>query len=418
MARKLKFSEFVSVGWQWKLVVIVLFLVGLCFRLVVFIEPHLEGDELIYKSLVVQLENGKGYTLQGSALLEKGRIDKYRYDHPLFFHPPGGIALFWLFYRLLGYFGLPLVQIFCYVLFFWSMMLLAGPLDISSSNTGLLLFAGLTAFNPIMAHVTTNFWLDGPLLAFSTLAIAVFIRAVVRKNYVWACIAGLILGYASLIKLAAFLVIPGVAMLAWFLIKPPKWRTFLLLGACLVVPAAIVQIPWEIWQWIKVGTAFPGWAGKPSQSLIENNKYVYYLTVIRPPWIYLTLLPRILWTLVPSIFLYFLLCDNAKIRWWGLSCLIWIAAILAAHIALGSMGYSKVVRYVILVVPASVALFSMVMIEAIARLRLGIGLTIRKELTWILTTTGALAFFIEIAAGILSSLRYKVDLILPIFAYL
>ena len=414
MARKLKFRGLASISWQWKLVVL-LFLLGLCFRLVVFKEPHREGDELIYLSLVGQLENGHGYTLQGSWLLKEGRVDRYQYDRPLFFHPPGGIGLFWLFYNIFGYWGFPLVQIFSYALFFGSMMLLADALDISSSNAGLLLFAGLTAFNPIMAHVTTKFWLDGPLLAFSTLAIAVFIRAVLRDDYLWACIGGLILGYASLIKLTALLVIPGVAMLAWFLIRPPNVRNFFYLGACLVVPAIIVQLPWEFWQWIKLGTPFPGWAGKPSQTLIENNKYVFYLTVIRSPWIYLSLLPRILWTLVPSILLYILLWDDVKTKWWGLSFLVWIAVILAIHIVLGSLGYSKVVRYVILIVPASVTLFSLVMIEAIARLRLKSGLSVKKGLTWILTIIGALAFLMEIASGILSSLLYKKAIIFPFF---
>lgn len=176
-----------------------------------------------------------------------------------------------------------------------------------------------------------------------------------------------------------------------------------------------VQLPWEFWQWIKLGTPFSGWAGKPSQTLIENNNYVFYLTVIRSPWIYLSLLPRILWTLVPSILLYTLLWDDVKTKWWGLSFLVWIAVILAIHIVLGSLGYSKVVRYVILIVPASVTLFSLVMIEAIARLRLKSGLSVKKGLTWILTIIGALAFLMEIASGILSSLLYKKAIIFPFF---
>lgn len=400
------------------LVVAAVFIVGLFLHLGVFIEPHVEGDELIYKTLVAQLENGNGYTLHGSALLEHGGIDKPHYDRPLFFHPPGGIALFWLFHRWLGDWGLPTVQVLSYVLFFWSMLLIADPLGLSSSSTGVILLTCLTVFNPILSHVTTKFWLDGPLLAFSTLAVAVFIRAVVRTDYVWACIAGAILGYASLIKMTAFLVIPGAAALAWFLIKPSRWRTFLWLATCLIVPAVLIQLPWEIWQWMKVGSAFPGGAGEPTPSILEHNEYVYYLTVTRPAWIYLILLPQILSTLIPSITLYFLLCDRPRIKRQGLACLLWIAAILVPHIVLGSMGYSKLVRYVILLVPASIALFSTVMTEAIARLRMGIQSPIRNGVTWIATVAGAIAFSMEIATGIASSLHRNYDLVFPIFVYL
>lgn len=397
---------------------VILFLLGLCLRFVVFIGPHRERDELIYINLVEQLDSGNHYSLQGSHLIEQGIIDRNQYNKQIFFHPPGGIVLFWLFYRMLGHWGYPLVQVFSYVLFFWSMVLLASLLDLSSSDTMLFIVAGLSAFSPIMAHVSTHYWLDGPLLGFATLAAAVFIWAVVRESLLWACIAGVLLGYATLIKVTAFLVIPGVAVLAWSLLKPPKRGSFFRLLACLLVPAIVVQLPWEIWQWIKLGTPFPGWAGKPSDSLVESNSYIHYVTVTRSPWIYLSLLPRILCTLVPSILLYVLILDTKTVRWFGLSFITWIFIVLSFHITLGFVGYSKLMRYVILITPASTLLFSSVMAEAIRTLRLCKTVSYRKMLTAVLITISVLSFFMEIAAGVKSSILYNSALMYPLFGRL
>ena len=261
-----------------------------------------EGDELIYSALVEQLEDGNGYTLQGTPLVAYGAVDREQYDRKLFFHPPGGIALFWLSNHFIGPKGIGVVQVFSYALFFWSMILLASLLGLTGSSIAVV--GALSAFNPIMAYVATNYWLDGPLLAFSTFSAALFIRSVVRKSLVSASVAGVVLGYASLIKITAVLVIPGILVMAWFLLEPPRQGAFIRFAACLVVPAFIVQLPWEVWQWIEFGTPFPGWAGKPSKTLVESNRYVHFLTIVRSPLIYLTPAADI-WTIAPAIALFF-----------------------------------------------------------------------------------------------------------------
>ena len=76
----------ISLDTSWKIIVLLFFL-GLYMRLVVFLEPHYEGDELIYMALVDQLDQGKGYTLLGSPLLEKGIVSKKQYSGKLFHHP-------------------------------------------------------------------------------------------------------------------------------------------------------------------------------------------------------------------------------------------------------------------------------------------------------------------------------------------
>ena len=398
-------------GMRWKLVVI-LFLIGLCMHSIVFFRVHCEGDELIYRTLVEQLDNGRGYTLQGSPLLEKGLIDKTQYDQPLFFHPPGGIALYWVFYRIFGDWSFSLVQLFSYVLFFWSMLFLAKSLNLTSSNISLALVASLSAFSPIMSHVTTKFWLDGPLLAFTTLAVALCVWAFTHNKTRWVFIAGLVLGYASLIKMTEFLVVPGLILMSWYLLKPTKGVTFARLGMLFLATAFIVQVPWEFWQWIKVGSPFPSWAGRPSETLIESNRYIRYLTEIRSPWVYLKLTSVIFWTSVPTLFLFAILWCNKSLRWLRISLLIWILTVLAFHIVLGFIGYSKVFRYAILMTPAFIILFSSLLDEAVYRLRNEENSPITGPLT-IIISVSLLAYVMEIATGIQMSLFSHRDIIFP-----
>jgi 4-amino-4-deoxy-L-arabinose transferase-like glycosyltransferase len=392
---------------------LVIFFLGFCVHCTVFIGPHQEGDELIYTALVDQLDSGKGYTLLGSPILEQGRISKEQYGAKLFHHPPGGVGLFWLFHRMFGTVGYPLLQLFSYALFFWSMIFVGHTLGITKTSAGLLSLAGLAAFNPVLSHVITNYWLDGPLLAFSTCAVAVFIRAASRRNLLLALCAGVLLGYSGFIKQTVVLIIPGLALFTWFLMQPPRMRAFARLWLCLTIPALLVQVPWELWQWVVLGSPFSGRAGNPVESLLASNPYVYFVTVVRSPWLYVTLLPRVLWTIAPALILYCILLYDNKIRALGLALVVWIVTVLAAHILLGYMGYSKLIRYVILITPPAAILFSLLTHEAVLKLKSGGIPGIRKGIVVLVLAIATLAFLAEIAAGVRSAVLIRDDLIIP-----
>lgn len=374
-----------------------------------FFEDHNEGDEVIYGYLVDQLQQGNGYTLQGTDLIEYGVLDRNTYGRKLFFHPPGGIALFWLFDSVMGKYGMPLAQIFCYAVLFWALAAAAYLLGLGPFAVALT--ALLSAINPILVHVSTHYWLDGPIVAFSSLSLAVFIWALKRKSAVISAAAGVILGYASLIKITAFFAVPGFVLLAWFNLSAPRLKDTIVLASCFLAAAFVVQLPWELWQYIVLGTAFPGWAGKPSQALIESNTYVRYLTVVRPPWIYLTLLPKVMWTAVPSLVLYALSLGDRKIAGTGAAFILWIGVVLGFHIALGAQGYSKVLRYVILAVPPVILLFSMTVPNILERFREGNS----KGLCGALLAASAMAVALESAAGVKSAILYSIDLVFPLF---
>ncbi len=395
-------------------IVILLFLIGLGTRSVVFVGPHREGDECIYMALVDQLDRGNGYTLQGSRLLEKRAVDRAGYDRPYFFHPPGGVGLFWLSFRLFGRTGFPMVQLACFALFFWSMIGLAFELGLGSSRAGLITAGILSAFTPIMAHVSTRYWLDGPQLAFCAASAFLFLHASSRNSPWRSFAAGLLLGYAALIKITAVLIVPGLVLLAWPRLRSRRWKAPIRLLLSYFAAALLIHLPWELWLWSRVGTPFPGWAGKPSADLIATNRYVRYLTVVRSPWIYLTLVPRIVWTLLPGAFLYLFARTDRETMRQGIALHIWILTVLVFHIVMGFTGYSKVVRYVILITPATILVFSRFFSLVVGRLdprRL-----FSPGKVWIILLAGAAgaALLLEIASGLQVTIHYDRNLIVPL----
>ena len=258
--------------------------------------------------------------------------------------------------------------------------------------------AVLTAFTPIAAHVMNHYWLDGPLLAFTTLSAALFIFGVKRDELKWTLAGGLILGYAALVKLTALFAVPGFILLAWALKPQMRFTAMIRLGLCLLLPALLVHLPWEIWQWKKTGVFLPSSPGKPSPSLIAGNLYVRYVTVGRSPWIYLTVFPRVLWTISASLIVLAKHWQDTALRRKGMALLGWILVILIMQVGLGYFGYSKLMRYAILVTPATVLLFALVVAEC------------RGRWLYVLLATG---LALEVAQGIQTSL-IKMDLIIPI----
>ncbi len=398
-----------AIAW----IVVAIFLTGLGCRSVIFFRQHQEGDELVYAALVENLEAGRGYTLQGHPLLQQPFIVQESYGRPLFFHPPGGVGLFWALHSLFGQAGFSLAQLLSFAVFFWAMLALASQAFGRLSGLQAVLVASLAGFTPIMTHVASRFWLDGPLLAFSTAAAAVFMRACRRESIVSACLAGAVLGYASLIKPTALLVVPGVIALAWAVGVPRSIHALLRNGLCLVGVAACVLAPWQIYQWSMIGNPFAVSPGHPAPRMLAINRYVHYVTVVRSPWIYLSLLPQVIWTLGPSLLLLLARWRDGVVRRAGLALTAWIASVVAVHVALGFAGYSKLLRYVILVSPATILLFSLVTTSAWNALRLGSPPPLGRVFLCVLLAVALLACVVEIAQGLVTALLDPSHLIRP-----
>jgi 4-amino-4-deoxy-L-arabinose transferase-like glycosyltransferase len=359
----------------------------------------LEQDEKIYVALVEQLNAGKGYTLQGHPILKELVGEQYGYE--LFFHPPGAVALFYVFEHLFGERGFALVQVFSYVVFFWSLMWLGSILIRPLDDVAAITLAILGSITPIMAFVMGRFWLDGPIIAFSTLAAAMFLAGVVRNRWSLIVGGGAVLGYAILIKLTSVLIVPALLVLAWALRPRETWRQYATWAAVLVGIAFLVQVPWELWQWHVVGSPFPSWAGKPASRLVQSNQFVYFQTVVRGPWAYVQLLPQVIWTLIPSFIMWAVMRRVRDVGRVGAGLTCWILAVVVAHMILGAMGYSKIVRYIVLVTPATCILFALTFSATIESLRARRGLTAGAVL---LVTLAFAGLGLEVAQGLKTSL--------------
>lgn len=395
--------------------VICIFLIGLLCRCSILTRHPQEGDEVIYRALVQQLEEGHGYTLRGHPVLQQPWIARSQYDYPLFVRPPGGIALFWLLHRLFGDLGLALAQLLSFSLFFWAMMLLASQVLVPFEEPGAALVAALSAFTPIMTQVTSRFWLDGPVLAFSTAAAALFLLGLNRKTIGWVVLAGIVLGYASLIKTTAVLVLPGLIALGWATARKESLKSIFWKSLLLVVLTASIELWWQVWLWVVLGTPFPGGYGKPAAELVATNPYVYYVTEVRSPFIYLRLLPSVLWTMVPAIGLLIAQWSDNALRRKGSALLFWVSVITGVHIGLGAIGYSKLLRYIVLVTPATVLIFGLMAGNAWQAVKAARPRRERTSVLGVLFAAAMAGFILEIVQGLQIPFFNNLDVIKPLW---
>jgi 4-amino-4-deoxy-L-arabinose transferase-like glycosyltransferase len=329
---------------------------GLWLRAVTFDLLHHEGDERIYGALAEQLREGRGYTLHGHPILEEGWIVRDQYDTPLFYHPPGGIAWLALFSALFGDAGFDLAELAAFAVFFGGTLLLAREVLPRWTVPVASVVSVLAAATPIVAHVSLHHWLDGPQLAAVTLAAFLFVRATRGASTGWAAASGLAFGAACLVKMNAVIALPGIAALAWATAEGSDARSRRRVAVVAVAVAAVLVTPWLVAELRAFGTLMPSWAGKPSARLVAENPFVRHMTLVRTPWAYLRLLPQTVWTLVPSLALLAVLRPPGRSRRLALALAVWIAVVVGVAMALGAIGYSKLLRYVVLIAPAGIVL--------------------------------------------------------------
>jgi 4-amino-4-deoxy-L-arabinose transferase-like glycosyltransferase len=361
---------------------LVLLAAGLLLRAAIFELPHREGDERIYAALIEQLRAGRGYTLAGHPILDQDWMIRDQYDTPVFYHPPAGIAWMALFQALLGPRGLDVAQLAAFVVFFAAMWGLAREALPAFTPATRWAVGALAAATPIVAHVSVHRWLDGPQVAAVAVGAWLTVRALRRGGRLSAVGAGAALGVAMLVKVNAAVAVPPILALAWAVSpeRPARERVGLVLGIAGV--AALAVLPWIV--------AAPGWAGKPSARLVAENPFVRHVTVERSAWVYSRLLPTTIWTLVPSLAVGAVLGTRGRERSLVGVLLLWIATVTGLAIVLGGLGYSKLLRYVVLVTPATVLLAGW----AVAKLEQA-----RPGRRW-LAALLAVGFLLEIAHGV------------------
>ena len=89
-----------------------------------------------------------------------------------------------------------------------------------------------------------------------------------------------------------------------------------------------------------------------------------------------------------------------------MSLLVWIFTVLLVHVALGYIGYSKVIRYVILITPAVILLFSLFMEEALESVQTGKGGMRHTGALLGVVVFAAILLVMEIVSGIAASAAF------------
>jgi len=207
-----------------------------------------------------------------------------------------------------------------------------------------------------VVHVSIHRWLDGPQVAAAAVAAWLLVRAAKIGTPSAAILAGLGWGATCLVKLNAVLALPGAAALAWVAAEDgePRRKLRALLVTAGVAGAAV--LPWLIAEHTTFGTIFPVWAGKPAARLVAENPFVRHVTLVRTPWAYFRLLPQTEFTLVPSLAILAIARPAGRAGRVAAALVLWAGLIVGANVALGAIGYSKLLRYVVLIEPATVLL--------------------------------------------------------------
>ncbi len=376
--------------------------VALVVRAGIFALPHREGDERIYAALVEQVRSGNGYTLAGHPILSQDWMMAEQYDTPLFYHPPGGLLWFALFATLFGAPGWDLAQLAAFAIFFAATNALARDALPPYPKVASMAVALLAAFTPIVAHVSMHRWLDGPQVAAVALSAWLMVRATRSGSASTAAAAGAALGAALLFKVNAVFAVPGMATLAWVAASEQPARAKLRALAIAGGIGLLCVVPWLAVEMRAYGTVLPIWAGKPSARLIAENPFVQQVTAVRTPWAYLRLLPQSVWSLVPSLLILAASRPAGRDGRVAVALMGWIAVVTASNIALGAAGYSKLLRYVVLITPAAVALAGLAAAEVARLIAAGPKGTTRRAGAFLLAAALLSGVVLEIAHGVMT----------------
>lgn len=319
---------------------------------------HDEVDERIYWQLAENLASGRGYTLQGTALL--GSLSPHIYDRPLFHHPP-------LFAALLVPFVLSgarpaalvvpwlghVLSVLAVALIGWRTAL-KGSSGRTAYSPGFWLPLLAMAADPLLGFTASRLWIDSLLTGVMAMAFAALVMATTgQRSHGWLVTTGVLLGLAALTKLTALVVLP--VFVVTILRGGGTWRRRLTSLLPFATPVCLLVIPWLLLFRLKCGVFLPDWVA-PDLWLREHSDFVK-AALDRPWYYYVIKLPLLLpMTVIAGWAL------------WGRSGLrtnptmqiatAWCATVIVALTTLSAMGYGFQMRHV---APAVVPLYAIAM---------------------------------------------------------
>lgn len=303
-----------------------------------FFHPHLENDEVIYKTLAKKVSvrfSLNDYNLRNTEILKI--LPKQIYNTKVFFRPPVFVFILALFYRLFGNLGFAILPALTYLLLIY--LIYKTTLIISRSKESAFKAFFISSVSPLFLFSSQKIQID----LFLTLMIMVafyFLASFIKKGGAGKLlISGLFMTAAILTKYNAILALP---FFAYYLISKNRTATVLKQIVLFSLPL-LLSIPLFIFIF-KNNVNFLRLLSSPNNEMVERFPFVAYV-FHRPFYFYFLniFVVNPLYIFIP----YLLVNKRSKINFF----IVIILIILLAFTIYGLTGGTYQMRFILMVEP-------------------------------------------------------------------
>ncbi len=198
---------------------------------ITLIRPHIDNDEIIYKTLTYNVVHHHAYSLQGTTLLKD--LPSNLYATPLFFRPPLFVISLAFLYLLLGQVGLALAPTIIYA--FLCFTIYKTALLITQSEHIALKTLLLSLASPLFLFSSVFIHLDTLMTLLALLAFYFLMKWRTTGNLKHVLLAGLLLSFSTLTNYTAVILYPlFLLFLIW-----QKGKSSIVSGLYLLLPSLI-----------------------------------------------------------------------------------------------------------------------------------------------------------------------------------
>lgn len=346
-------AEFLTSYKKFIVAFVVLFF--LLFIIITLSIPHREGDEVIYQTLGMKLANGQAYNLQETTILKF--LPQHMYNTDFFFRPPAFMIYLAILYKLFGTVGLHVAPVLIYITL--CIIIYKTVFLITKSQHTSLKALIISVLSTQFIFASTKIHLDLFLTLMVALSFFFLVFYKEKKNYWFACLAGLFLVLAVLTKYTALVLFP---LFLLFLLmvdkrKPQSLVLFLL--------PSLVLIYWFYFIFSVIHMSTEALVSAPDKDMLARFPFVTYVHD-RPFYFYFLNI----FLINPFFVYFFLLCK--KNMWhhltkqYGYVVYFLITVILVLLLALtymGIRGVSYQMRYILPAEPFLIILLSLIPFE-------------------------------------------------------
>lgn len=339
-----------------RIILLISILVFIVVLLTSLTRNRLEGDEIIYQTLAVRLQNFQTYSLQGTELLKT--IPKEIYDTKIFFYPPTFIILLSFSHFLFGNVGFHIIPPILYILFCF--LIYKTVLELTKSEDNALKALVLSLFSSMALFVSVRGSMDlfMVLLTFASFYFLILYEKQKTKKYMF--LSGLFITLAILTKYIPIIILVFYIPILLQIVYKNRLVKHIYL---FFIPFSLIFI-WFIYLF-QSNPSFSFFMHQENSKVLETYKFLDY-AYNRPFFFYFlnTFLVNPLY-----IFIFLLLQKKyliEVIKRYGFLIIYLIEIIIFLFLSLtliGVMGGTFQMRYILLAEPFLIILLSIINFE-------------------------------------------------------